>query len=48
MTVGVASVTVALGARIALRVFGGVSGDVYGAINKIVELTTYAVVAGQG
>jgi adenosylcobinamide-GDP ribazoletransferase len=47
-TVAVASVTVALGARLALAVFGGVSGDVYGAINKIVELTTYAVVAGQG
>ena len=46
-TVGVTSVTAALGARMALRVFGGVSGDVYGAINKTVELTTYAVVAGQ-
>jgi adenosylcobinamide-GDP ribazoletransferase len=45
--VGVASVTVALGARLALRTFGGVSGDVYGAINKLVELMTYAVVAGQ-
>jgi adenosylcobinamide-GDP ribazoletransferase len=44
--VGVASVTVALGARMALGAFGGVSGDVYGAINKVVELTTYAVVAG--
>ena len=45
-TIGVASVTVALGARMALGVFGGVSGDVYGAINKVVELTTYVVVAG--
>jgi adenosylcobinamide-GDP ribazoletransferase len=47
-TVGAASVTAALGACMALHVFGGVSGDVYGAINKAVELTTYAVVAGQG
>ena len=39
--------TVALGARMALRIFGGVSGDVYGAINKVVELMTYAVVAAQ-
>jgi adenosylcobinamide-GDP ribazoletransferase len=46
-TVAAASVAAALGARLALAVFGGVSGDVYGAINKVVELTTYAVVAGQ-
>jgi adenosylcobinamide-GDP ribazoletransferase len=45
-TAGGASVTVTLAAGMALRVFGGVSGDVYGAVNKVVELTTYAVVAG--
>jgi adenosylcobinamide-GDP ribazoletransferase len=29
----------------ALRVLGGVSGDTFGAVNKLVELSTYAALA---
>jgi adenosylcobinamide-GDP ribazoletransferase len=35
----------ALGAAAALRVLGGCSGDTFGAVNKLVELTAYATLA---
>jgi adenosylcobinamide-GDP ribazoletransferase len=40
-----ASVTTAAGAAVAMRALGGVSGDVFGAVNKLVELTAYLVLA---
>jgi adenosylcobinamide-GDP ribazoletransferase len=43
IAVGVAAVLTAVGAVISLRVFGGVSGDMFGATNKVVEVATYAV-----
>lgn len=39
----VAAVLCAVGALVALRMFGGVSGDLFGATNKVVEVATYAV-----
>jgi adenosylcobinamide-GDP ribazoletransferase len=36
----------ALAAVLTLRIFGGVSGDTFGATNKVVEVATYAVLAG--
>jgi adenosylcobinamide-GDP ribazoletransferase len=45
--VGIAVLALACGGWVAVRVFGGVSGDVYGAINKLAELATYAVVAAR-
>jgi len=43
IAVGVAAILTALGAVFGLRVFGGVSGDTFGATNKVVEVATYAV-----
>ena len=42
---GVAVLVTLLGAVWALRIFGGVSGDVFGAVNKVVEIAVYAVAA---
>lgn len=41
-----AVVVTAIGALVAVRTFGGVSGDTFGAVNKLVELSTYAALAG--
>ncbi len=35
----------AIGGAIALRALGGVSGDTFGAVNKLTEVTTYAVLS---
>jgi adenosylcobinamide-GDP ribazoletransferase len=40
-----ACVTGAIGGAIALRALGGVSGDTFGAVNKLTEVTTYAVLS---
>jgi cobalamin synthase len=34
-----------VGGFIALRALGGVSGDTFGAVNKLTEVTTYAVLS---
>ena len=34
-----------LGAAVFLRVLGGVTGDTFGAVNKLTEVTTYAALA---
>jgi adenosylcobinamide-GDP ribazoletransferase len=41
LALGVAAAVTALGAACAVRVLGGVTGDTYGAVNKLVELATY-------
>jgi cobalamin synthase len=33
------------GGAVALRALGGVSGDTFGAVNKLTEITTYVVLA---
>jgi adenosylcobinamide-GDP ribazoletransferase len=43
LAAGVAVLLTALGGLVSLRVFGGVSGDTFGATNKVVEVATYAV-----
>jgi adenosylcobinamide-GDP ribazoletransferase len=43
--IGVALAGTTLGAWIAMRALGGVSGDTYGAVNKLVELAVYAALA---
>lgn len=42
LTLGVAALVTALGGLYFLRRLGGVSGDTFGAVNKVVELATYA------
>jgi adenosylcobinamide-GDP ribazoletransferase len=39
---GVAVGVTALGELVALRAFGGVTGDTFGAVSKLVELAAYA------
>jgi cobalamin synthase len=34
-----------IGGAIALRALGGVSGDTFGAVNKLTEVTTYVVLS---
>ncbi len=43
LTLGVAATLTLLGGAYFRRRFGGVSGDTFGAVNKVVELATYAV-----
>lgn len=45
IALGVACAVTAVGGWAALRVLGGVSGDTFGAVNKLVELSTYAALA---
>lgn len=47
IVVGVAVVVMALGGRYAHRRIGGISGDVLGAVNQFVELSTYLVLAAR-
>lgn len=42
VALGVACAATALGGLIAMRTLGGVSGDVFGAVNKLVEVGAYA------
>jgi cobalamin synthase len=42
---GVAVVVGVLGGAVVLRVLGGVTGDTFGAVNKLTEVTTYAALA---
>ncbi len=42
LALAVAAAVTVLGGLIALRTLGGVSGDVYGAVNKLVEVAAYA------
>jgi len=43
LAAGVAVLLTALGGLVSLRLFGGVSGDTFGATNRVVEVATYAV-----
>ena len=45
IALGTAVVVTAIGGVVAVRNFGGVSGDTFGATNKLVELATYAALA---
>ena len=45
ITIGVAALVTALAGLVAVRSFGGVSGDVFGATNKLVELASYSTLA---
>ena len=46
VAIGAAAIVAALAGFAAVRVFGGVSGDTFGATNKLVELAVYATLAG--
>ena len=45
VALGVAVAVTAAGAWVVVRGFGGVSGDTFGAVNKLVELAAYAALA---
>jgi adenosylcobinamide-GDP ribazoletransferase len=45
VAVGVACAVTVVGGLSALRVLGGVSGDTFGAVNKLVEIATYLTLA---
>ncbi|MEN3280856.1 MAG: adenosylcobinamide-GDP ribazoletransferase [Solirubrobacteraceae bacterium] len=45
IAIATAAAVTALGAAAALRVLGGVSGDTFGAVAKLVELASYAALA---
>jgi adenosylcobinamide-GDP ribazoletransferase len=45
IAVATACAVTALGATVALRTLGGVTGDTFGATNKVVELASYAALA---
>jgi adenosylcobinamide-GDP ribazoletransferase len=45
IAVAIAAAVTALGGTAALRVLGGVSGDTFGAVAKLVELASYAALA---
>jgi cobalamin synthase len=42
VTIAICSGAGALGAAVSLRAFGAANGDVFGAVNKLVELAAYA------
>jgi adenosylcobinamide-GDP ribazoletransferase len=46
IALGVAVIVTAIAGVAAVRVFGGISGDTFGATNKLVELAVYAALAG--
>ena len=45
LALAVAATVTAAGGALARRAFGGVTGDAFGAVNKLVELATYAALA---
>jgi adenosylcobinamide-GDP ribazoletransferase len=47
VAIGVAAIVTALGGRYAQRRIGGITGDVLGAVNQFVELSTYLVLAAR-